>query len=154
MQHETETVDLGQGRVARRRFVRVAPEALYEVLSDPHRHHELDGSGTVSAAVVGPTQLQLGDRFTVRMHLGPVRYSMTSTVTEVQPGRVLEWRLPMGQRWRWELAPVGSDATRVTETFDYRGARVPALIKLLRYPSRNATGIERTLAGLERNLTR
>lgn len=145
----TETVDLGPRRVARRRTVRVEAETLFAALADPRRHHELDGSGTVSAVVDGPDTLAQGDTFTVGMRIGPVRYRMSNRVTELVPGRVLEWQLPAGHRWRWELAPAGAAATRVTEVFDYRGSRLPWLMELLGFPRRNGLGIERTLAGLE-----
>ncbi|KAM9861844.1 SRPBCC family protein [Leucobacter sp. BZR 635] len=149
MQHQTEIVDLGRRRVARRRVVAVEAEALYAALANPRRHHELDGSGTVSAVVDGPEALAQGDSFTVGMQLGPVKYRMTNLVTEAIPGRVIEWSLPAGHRWRWELAPLAPGQTQVTEVFDYRGARIPWLMALLGFPRRNGVGIERTLAGLE-----
>lgn len=149
MQHITESVDLGPRRVARRRTVRVDAATLYAALADARRHHELDGSGTVSAVVEAPETLALGDTFSVGMRIGPVRYTMRNRVTAAAPGRLLEWRLPAGHRWRWELAPVGADATQVTEVFDYREARIPWLIELLGFPRRNGSGIERTLAGLD-----
>lgn len=145
----TTTVDLGPRRVARRRTVRVEAATLYAALADARRHHEIDGSGTVSAVVEAPAALALGDTFAVGMRIGPVKYTMRNRVTAATPGRLLEWRLPAGHRWRWEFAPVGADATQVTEVFDYRGARFPWLIELLGFPRRNAAGIERTLAGLD-----
>ena len=146
---QTEIVDLGARRVARRRLVNVDASTLYAALANPRRHHELDGSGTVSAVVDGPETLTQGDSFSVGMRLGPVKYRMRNLVTEAIPGRVIEWSLPAGHRWRWELAPVGAGGTQVTEVFDYRGARIPWLMELLGFPRRNGVGIEHTLAGLE-----
>lgn len=149
MPHQTEIVDLGARRVARRRIVAIEADTLYAALANPRRHHELDGSGTVSAVVDGPATLSQGDSFAVGMRIGPVKYRMRNLVTEAIPGRIIEWGLPAGHRWRWELTPVGDSATQVTEVFDYRGARIPWLMALLGFPRRNAVGIERTLAGLE-----
>lgn len=148
-QHRTQTIDLGPGRVARRRTVRVDAATLYAALANPHRHHELDGSGTVAAAVTGPERLSKGDTFSVAMRLGPLRYRMRNTVTEATPGHAIEWALPAGHRWRWELSPTSPDETTVTEVFDYRMARLPWLMRALGFPRRNGRGIEETLARLE-----
>lgn len=149
MPHHTIAVDLGPRRVARSRVVSVDAPTLYAALADPRRHHELDGSDTVGSAVSGPSPLTVGDVFTVGMTLGPVRYRMQNTVTEQIPDRILEWSLPAGHRWRWELDPQSDGSTRVTEVFDYRGGRIPWLMELLGFPRRNARGIERTLARLD-----
>jgi YD repeat-containing protein len=45
-----------------------------------------------------------------------------SRVTDSDDGHVVEWRHPLGHRWRWELAPSSADPARVTETFDYSQA--------------------------------
>lgn len=149
----TDIVDRGPRQVARSRTVSIDAAALYAALEDPRRHHELDGSGTVGAVLSGPYSLRTGDAFTVAMTLGPLRYRMTNRVVAAETGRLLAWRLPAGHSWRWELEPLGDGLTRVTEIFDYREAKVPWLLELLRFPDRNARGIEQTLAGLEGRFT-
>src|SRR4051812_30198336 len=92
-------------RVVSRRIVVAAPAAdLFALVADPHRHGELDGSGTVRNAVSGPDRLRLGDRFSVAMRLGPLPYRITSVVTAFEENTRLEWRHPAGHRWRWEFA--------------------------------------------------
>ena len=142
-------VDAGPTCVSRQIVVDAPCEDVFALLADPHRHHEVDGSGTVKPEVIGPHRLEYGDRFRVSMRMKGVPYAITSTVTRLEPGRVVEWRHPGGHRWRWELSPVGESATQVTEVFDYRGTRLPWLMALLGFPRRNAAGIERTLAALE-----
>jgi hypothetical protein len=73
-------------------------------------------------------------------------------VTALQPDEVVEWRHPVGHRWRWEFESLTPALTRVTETFDYRDAGAVKnavgyynLIGALKF---NATGIEATLAKL------
>ncbi|WP_343038974.1 hypothetical protein [Mycolicibacterium chubuense] len=66
----------------------------------------------------------------------------------MEENRVVEWQHSLGHRWRWELAEVGQDATKVTETFDYSTAKAPMLIELLGMQNKNAQGIESTLASL------
>ena len=47
-------------------------------------------------------------------------YRVTSTVTAFIPGELIEWRHPLGHRWRWEFTALSPTLTRVTETYDYR----------------------------------
>lgn len=154
MPQKTDIVNLGPRRVARSRIVNVDATLLYDVLANPSRHHELDGSGSVGASVHGPASLATGDEFSIAMKLGPVRYQSRNTVTEAVPGKVFEWRLSGGHSWRWELESQADGSTRVTEVFDYREARKPWLVELAGFPRRNVVGIEATLAGLEANFGR
>ncbi|WP_248122193.1 SRPBCC family protein [Micrococcus lacusdianchii] len=145
-----ERVDAGPHRVAYRHTVAAPAEELWAMLADPHRHHEVDGSGTVQATVVGPHRLAAGDRFTVAMRKFGVPYRMTNTVTEAEASRVIEWRHPAGHRWRWEFLDAGEGVTEVTETFDYSWARpaVRRAYELLRVPADNGRGIQSSLTRL------
>lgn len=140
-----DTVDRGQYRVARRTRVAAPAEELFAMLANPHRHHEVDGSGTVQPEVIGPRELLLGDKFTVGMRLGGVPYRMTSTVTDLVPGRVVEWEHPFKHRWRWEFEPQEDGSTLVTEVFDYSTSRSPRFIERIKAPERDARSIEATL---------
>jgi hypothetical protein len=79
-------------------------------------------------------------------------YRITSTVTEFKSDQLIEWRHPLGHRWRWEFAAVTPTTTRVTETFDYRDTGpVKDRLKyyeLTGFAKRNAAGIEATLSRL------
>jgi len=123
---------------------------LFALVADPHRHHELDGSGTVRAAVKGPHELKQGDTFSVKMKMFGLPYRITSKVTELVPDRVVEWRHPLGHRWRWEFEPVTDGRTKVTETFDYSTVNGVQATMLERtgMARQNASGIEKTLAKL------
>ncbi|MDY6054999.1 SRPBCC family protein [Micrococcus sp.] len=147
-----ERVDAGERAVAYRLRVAAPAEELWALLADPHRHHEVDGSGTVRPRVQGPHRLEVGGRFTVAMRKYGLPYRITSTVTAAEPGRVVEWEHPGGHRWRWEFAPVEGDptATDVTEVFDYSAVR-PAQARayeLLRLDRDNARGIRASLTRL------
>jgi uncharacterized protein YndB with AHSA1/START domain len=126
--------------------VAAPPEAVFDLLADPARHPELDGSGTVQGRRSGPARLALGARFGMRMRLG-VPYAITNEVVEFEEGRRIAWRHLGHHVWRWELAPV-PEGTRVTETFDWGVARSPRALELARVPARNARSIEATLARL------
>ena len=92
------------------------------------------------------------DERLTRMKMLGVPYRLTSTVTALTPHELVEWRHPLGHRWRWKFESLSPTLTRVTETFDYRDAG--ALKKKLKYYERmgfakaNAAGIESTLAKL------
>lgn len=146
---EVTTVGAGPRRVTRRVRVRAPAAEIFPLVADPRRHAELDGSGTIrDVPVKGPHDLKTGDRFTVGMKMLGVPYSITSTVTEFEPDRLIEWQHPMGHRWRWELAELEPGLTQVTETFDYSASRTARLLELVSFPAKNANGITATLKAL------
>lgn len=135
-------------RVSRSTTVAAPPERVFELLADPRRHGEFDGSGTIRSNVSGPERLALGSRFANDMRLG-LPYRIGLEVTEFEEGRRIGWRHFVHHVWRYELEPVDG-GTRITETFDYAPARSPRLLELVGFPQRNARGIEATLERLER----
>jgi uncharacterized protein YndB with AHSA1/START domain len=137
--------------VSRVRVVPASPAAVFDVLADPRRHPELDGSGTVRATVTGPSRLSAGARFGVRMKL-LVPYVVRNTVVEFDEGRRIAWRHVGGHVWRYELEGVNG-GTRVTETFDWSAARSPRVLERLGFPERNAAGMEATLQRLAELVT-
>ena len=145
-----EQVEQGPNRVARAVEVPASASDVFALIADPHRHGELDGSGTVGGTVSGPRRLSQGAQFSVAMKQFGVKYRVTSTVTRFEDGRLVEWSSPAGHRWRWELMPLTATSTRVTETFDY--STVPAwqskVFEFLGLPRKNAAGIEATLRQL------
>ena len=124
------------------------PGQVFDLLADPRRHADIDGSGTVRGRVRGPDRLSAGARFGMRMRL-VVPYVISSTVVEFEQDRRIAWRHLGHHVWRYELDPV-EGGTRVTETFDWAPARAPRLLELFRVPGRNARGIDGTLARLQR----
>lgn len=145
------TVQDGPRKVTRSVEVAAPAAEVFALVADPHRHGELDGSGTVKDTVSGPDRLATGDRFSVRMRQYGVPYRITSRVTHLVDDQLVEWRHPAGHRWRWALTTLSPTTTRVTETFDYstvHGLQARAL-ELLGVPARNAAGIEATLRRLQ-----
>jgi uncharacterized protein YndB with AHSA1/START domain len=144
-------VDSGHRKVSRAVEVHAPAAELFDIVADPHRHGELDGSGTVMDTVDGPRRLAPDARFSVKMKQHGMPYRITSQVTDFEDGHVVEWRHPMGHHWRWEFTPSSDDSTLVTETFDYSQlspVRARAL-ELFGYPKKNAAGIEATLRALQ-----
>ena len=68
------------------RFIPASPYAIFDVLADPSRHAEIDGSGTVKASRAGaPERLSLGATFGMDMQVG-VPYRIKNTVVEFEEG--------------------------------------------------------------------
>ncbi len=147
--NSVSTVEAGARKVSRRVTVHAPAAEVFALVADPHRHPEIDGSGTVRPApVTGPRQLSPGATFTVAMKQYGVPYKITSTVTAFEPDRLVEWQHPMGHRWRWEFAELTPGSTEITETFDYTGSKSPRVLEILGQPAKNAAGIARTLQAL------
>lgn len=141
-------IDRGPRAVARQARIPASASEIFVVLANPHRHHEFDGSGTVQPDVIGPRELDQGDRFRVSMKMG-VPYAITNTVTRLDPDRLIEWTHPGGHRWRFELEPVDENTTLLTEVFDYSTARSARVLQLMKAPERNAESIRATLVRLQ-----
>ncbi|MGK2882215.1 MAG: SRPBCC family protein [Mycobacterium sp.] len=139
----------GRRKVALRVQVAAPAAEIFALLVDPHRHPELDGSGTVrDIPIDGPHRLTPGAKFTVGMKQLGVPYKITSTATVVEENKVIEWQHPMGHRWRWELVETAPGTTDVTEIFDYSTAKAPLVIEVVGFHKKNAQGITTTLERL------
>lgn len=143
------TVDTGARTVSRRVQVPAPAAEIFALVADPHRHPELDGSGTVrDTPVKGPHRLSEGATFKVAMKQYGVPYAITSKVTAFEDDRLVEWQHPLGHRWRWELEETAPGSTQVTETFDYSTNKTPRLLEITGLPRKNAAGISATLQAL------
>jgi hypothetical protein len=144
-------VDAGPKQVSRTAVIGASAQELYAMVADPHRHGELDGSGTVKDTVSGPDRLTKDAKFSVKMKQYGVPYRITSRVTELEPDRVVEWRHPVGHRWRWEFDAQGDGSTKVTETWD--ASRINGVLfaafKAGSVLKRNGEGITATLQNLQ-----
>ncbi|MBY6411302.1 SRPBCC family protein [Rhodococcus sp. BP-252] len=147
------TIDRGDRVVARQVDVNASAEELFAKVANPHRHGELDGSGTVKDTVNGPDRLSRGAKFSVGMKQYGVPYKITSTVTDFvdeSTSKVVEWRHPMGHTWRWEFDEKQPGVTTVTESFQYGTAKAPKVLEIFKMPQQNAKGISSTLEKLAR----
>jgi uncharacterized protein YndB with AHSA1/START domain len=109
---------------------------IFQVLADPVRHPDFDGSqmlrGAGSAAVISG----VGEVFVMKMYFSRIGdYEMNNHVVEYEPDRRIGWEpeagrghpnaapdspepARTGQRWSYQLTPDGPDATVVTEIYD------------------------------------
>jgi uncharacterized protein YndB with AHSA1/START domain len=131
------------------RTVRVPAERIFDLLADPARHAEIDGSGHVLGVRAGSVpRLSLGARFGMDMRAG-MSYRITNKVVEFEEGRLIAWRHLGRHRWRWELRPVDGEQTEVTETFDYSRAPAARFYEFKGIPESNRKDMIATLDRLE-----
>jgi Polyketide cyclase / dehydrase and lipid transport len=134
--------------VSRTIRVNAPAQEIFNLLADPGRHHEIDGSGTVTGSKqLAPARLSNGARFGMSMKLG-VPYKITNEVIEFEEGRVIAWRHFGKHTWRYQLEPISDNATQVTETFDGTTSRLPFALSITGAGKRNARAIEATLTKL------
>jgi hypothetical protein len=127
--------------------VNAAPQTIFDLLADPSKHGEIDGSGSVrNAQSSAPARLSLGAKFGMDMKLG-VNYKITNEVVEFDEPRRIAWRHFGGHVWRYILEPVDG-GTMVTEQFDWNTAKSPLMMRVMNYPAKNRVSIEKTLKRL------
>ena len=106
------------------RTIPAPAQAIFDLLADPGRHSEIDGSGTVKGARTSE-RLALGSRFGMSMRLG-IPYGTENEVVEFDEPRAIAWqtrastlgmRVFGGRIWRYELEPV-EGGTLVRESWD------------------------------------
>jgi uncharacterized protein YndB with AHSA1/START domain len=133
------------------RLIHASPEAIFDVLTDPARHGEIDGSGMVQNVRGESQRLELGSTFGMDMKFaGLLPYRITNTVVEFDENRLIAWQHLGKHRWRYELEPVaGAASTTVTESFDWSTATSPKAIELMGYPKKHPGAMDKTLERLD-----
>ena len=141
------------------RTIPAPAERIFDLLADPSRHHEIDGSGSVRRAKSGSQRLVLGSTFTMSMKIG-IPYSTLSTIVEYEENRRIAWqtystikwlaRFGGGRIWRYELEPVDG-GTLVRETWDTSQEGPPDKEHVVKDRTRQymITNMEKTLVRLE-----
>jgi hypothetical protein len=114
---------------------RIAASAadIFEILADPKRHLDLDGSGMLRGAVSNAVVSGVGDVFVMKMYFSEYGdYEMNNHVVEYEHDRRIGWEPEAGRghpdaataaarwghRWIFDLVPDGPQATIVTEIYD------------------------------------
>lgn len=141
------------------RVIPAPASAIFALIADPARHHQIDGSGTVREAKGAAQPLALGVTFGMSMKMG-IPYSMENEVIEFEQDRRLAWqtrpsigfmrRFVGGRIWRYELEPV-EGGTLVRESWDISQERVKKAVEPLRSRTRDAMAA--TLERIEQVVT-
>ena len=127
---------LGRDKISVERLIRAPAAVIFDVIADPRRHADFDGSGSVRGTrLATPTRLYEGAVFVMDMKRS-LPYGMANTVVEFDENRFVAWaprfangraRKYFGRIWRYELEPVGG-GTLVRETWDVSHDRLRRLL--------------------------
>jgi uncharacterized protein YndB with AHSA1/START domain len=140
------------------RLVAAPAERIFDLLVDPERHHDIDGSGSVRNAKGGSERLTMGAKFGMSMHLG-INYSMLNEVIEFDDGKRIAWQTRPsgslqgkffgGRIWRYELEPADG-GTLVRESWDISQEKPPvkSLLRLSKIKEHTRASMEKTLANI------
>ena len=143
-------------RITVQRTIDAPTQAVFDVLSNPERHPELDGSGFVLSDEKSDRITGTGDVFRMNMsgpHMGG-DYQTDNTVTGYDANHLLAWQTapadtePPGWEWTWQLAAQGSEATEVTLTYDWSKVTDPQILKQVSFPLVPQSALEDSLARL------
>jgi uncharacterized protein YndB with AHSA1/START domain len=147
-----------QDVVSVERVIAAPADSIFELIANPERHHDIDGSGTVRDAKQSPARLTMGAQFGMSMHLA-VKYSMVNEVIEFDDGKQIAWqtrpagnlqgRLFGGRVWRYELSPAAA-GTLVRETWDISQEKGPVkhLLRTGRSKDHTRKSMEQTLVNI------
>ncbi len=148
------------------RKIPASADVVFALLADPTKHPEMDGSAMLRSATSSGLITGVGDTFTMRMHNDEMGdYEMINHVVEYEPSRRIAWEpvlyhagrpedeedvgVRSGHRWSYQLEPVSSDVTLVTESYDCSDA--PAwLQKAVRGGRRWQGSMDASLENIER----
>ena len=138
------------------RVIAAPADRIFELLADPARHHDIDGSGSVRDAKQSPPRLTLGAQFGMSMQLG-VKYSTVNEIIEFDDGKRIAWqtrpagnlrgRFFGGRIWRYELEPADG-GTLVRESWDVSQEKGPIknVLRTGRSKDHTRKSMEQTLA--------
>lgn len=144
-----DIVDTGHKYKRAGKIVINAPAAaIFDIIADPYRHPDFDGSGTVKKGFSGPHRLSEGATFGMDMKIA-LPYKIKNTVEEFDEPTRIAWRHAGHHRWRYELRAIDDNTTEVTETFDGSTARFPSALKIMNAYENNQKAILKTLVRLK-----
>lgn len=146
-----ETSDSSPSVATVERLINAPAEKIFDLLADPSRHQEIDGSGTVKGPPGGAQRLALGSKFGMSMKMG-IGYTMENTVVEFEENVRIVWQprptqalmgLFIGGRiWRYQLV-AQEGGTLVRESWDISQERHPWSVRSLR--SKTVDSMTKTL---------
>lgn len=111
-------------RVTVTRTIGAPASRIWELVSNPQGHVDIDGSGMLEAAEDARPLTAAGDTFDMKMDRTPlndipglVKYEVRNTVTRLEPESLIEWSVgskgsaPLGHVYGWQLSPAGDGSS-------------------------------------------
>lgn len=143
-------------KITVRRIIDARPKDVFEVLTNPERHPEIDGSGFIRSDEKTDRIQAVGEVFMMNMsgdHMGG-DYQTENHVTAYSENKMVGWKTapagtePPGWEWLWELEPEGHEQTLVIHTYDWSGVTDKELLKKVNFPLVTEEQLEETLKNL------
>lgn len=143
-------------RIEVSRTIDAPTTAVFDVLSNPQRHAELDGSGFVISDDRSDRITGTGQTFRMNMqgdHMGG-EYQTDNTVTGYDENKLLAWQTapagsePPGWEWVWQLEAAGPDATDVTLVYDWSAVTDRDILAKVSFPLVPQSALEDSLGKL------
>ena len=107
------------------RRIEAPADVIFNLLAQPDRHPEFDGSAMLRPGARNKAIAGIGDVFVTKMYFTAMGdYEMYNRVVAFEKDRCIAWEPgnPQldrnGSRWRYDLEPDGLNVTVVTETYD------------------------------------
>ncbi len=138
------------------RVIPASTAAIFNVLTNPKRHLELDGSGFIRADEHAERIKAVGDVFTMDMegeHMGG-EYKTDNHVTGYSENALVAWKTapagtePPGWEWIWELTSQGADETLVRLTYDWSKVTDKEILQKVTFPLITEAQLEDSLVRL------
>ncbi len=144
-----EILNTGETYLIGARIVINAPaKKIFDIVANPYKQQEIDGSGMLRGAVKGPEKLVLGSQFAMNMRW-KIAYRIANTVVEYKENELIAWSHLLKNRWRYEFKAIDANTTQVTQWMDGRTARPRIWLKFNRVLQWGPIAIARTLVRLK-----
>lgn len=143
-------------KITVQRTIDAPSQEVFDVLSNPERHVELDGSGFVVSDEKTDRVTATGQVFTMNMtgdHMGG-DYQTDNHVTGFDKNHLIAWQTapagtqPPGWEWTWQLVAQGSEATDVTLTYDWSKVTDAQFLEKIPFPLVSEKELQDSLGNL------
>ncbi|CAN5128620.1 SRPBCC family protein [soil metagenome] len=138
------------------RTIDASTSKVWDVLSNPEHHAQLDGSGLVQSD--DHTDRITANGQTFRMNMSGEQmggdYQTDNHVTGYDEHKLLAWQTasvgatPLGWEWMWELKANGSDSTDVSLTYDWSKVTDAEFLQKVSFPLVPESALEDSLGNL------
>lgn len=118
------------------RIIDAAADEIFDVITQPARHREFDGSGMVVSDDRTQRLQAVGDKFRMNMHHESQGgdYQMENHVVSYADNKLIAWaparpgEKPAGWKWIYMVEGASPNSTVVTLTYDWENVTDPELI--------------------------
>lgn len=138
------------------RTIDAPADEVFNVLSNPERHAEIDGSGLVQSDHKTDRITAVGQTFMMNMEWDKMggAYKTENHVVGFDENKLLAWTTapegqePPGWQWIWALHSEGSTTTEVSLTYDWSHVTDKDVLKKISFPAIPQEDLETSLKNL------